>query len=102
VLRGYEALQEQGQSATPEELCRDCPELLPEVQRRLDLLRTLPAPPGDSTKPDPPPLYHEQPPPPLQATVPQTASEATRCRETPPENRGHEVKKRETMNRAMN
>jgi serine/threonine protein kinase len=34
-LRRYEELKKQGQPITPEELCRDCPELLEEVKRRL-------------------------------------------------------------------
>jgi hypothetical protein len=54
LLRRYEELHEQGLAPTPEELCRDCPDLLPEVQRRLDLRQALAAPPDGSTRLDDP------------------------------------------------
>jgi serine/threonine protein kinase/tetratricopeptide (TPR) repeat protein len=41
LLLRYEELIAQGQKATPEALCRDCPELLPEFRRRLDALTRL-------------------------------------------------------------
>jgi hypothetical protein len=41
LLLRYEEGREQGQSLTPEELCRDCPELLPEVRRHLADLQQL-------------------------------------------------------------
>lgn len=41
LLLRYEELIAQGQRATPEALCRDCPELLPEFRRRLDALTKL-------------------------------------------------------------
>jgi tetratricopeptide (TPR) repeat protein/tRNA A-37 threonylcarbamoyl transferase component Bud32 len=54
LLRRYEELHEQGRSPSLEELCRDCPDLLPEVQRRLDLLQALAASPDGSTRLDDP------------------------------------------------
>src|SRR5262245_27780651 len=55
LLLRYEELREQGQAVPLAELCRDCPELLDEVRRRvedltalqprLDLPPTLEAPP---------------------------------------------------------
>jgi serine/threonine protein kinase len=53
VLR-YKELQEQGQSPTPKELCRDCPELLPGVQHWLAVVAALP-PADRSTTVDEPP-----------------------------------------------
>src|SRR5436190_16610637 len=62
LLLEYEERQERGEEVTPEILCRDSPELLPEVRRRLRGLArlrpqlemtspratpTLPAPAGD-------------------------------------------------------
>ncbi len=41
LLLRWEELQEQGQLVTPEELCRDCPELLDELRRRIQELQTL-------------------------------------------------------------
>jgi serine/threonine-protein kinase len=41
LLLRWEEGREQGQSLTPEELCRDCPELLPEVRQRLQQLHSL-------------------------------------------------------------
>jgi tetratricopeptide (TPR) repeat protein len=82
ALRRYEALQEQGQTATPEELCRDCPELVPEVRRRLDLLRAPPAPTRASTQMDLPSLSPAKRPSPTMArqTAPDPAPEGTRYR----------------------
>jgi tetratricopeptide (TPR) repeat protein/tRNA A-37 threonylcarbamoyl transferase component Bud32 len=42
VLVRWEELQECGQSVAPEELCRDCPDVLLEVRRRLEDLRGEP------------------------------------------------------------
>jgi WD40 repeat protein len=41
ILGRHEEMTERGQSVTPEELCRDCPELVAEVRRRLAGLRAL-------------------------------------------------------------
>jgi WD40 repeat protein/predicted Ser/Thr protein kinase len=41
LLLRWEELQEQRQPITPEELCRDCPELLDELRRRIEALRSL-------------------------------------------------------------
>ncbi len=41
LLLRWEELQEQGQSITPEELCRDYPELLNELRRRIQALQSL-------------------------------------------------------------
>jgi serine/threonine-protein kinase len=41
LLLRYEALREEGQTITPEELCRDYPELLDEVKRRITGLEAL-------------------------------------------------------------
>src|SRR4051812_3162209 len=43
VLLRYEALTTEGMTPTPEELCRDCPELLDEVKKRLAGLKVLDA-----------------------------------------------------------
>src|SRR5262245_39204490 len=52
LLLLWEERQEQGQPASPEELCRDCPELLDELRRRIQALRDLrPAlGPADATR----------------------------------------------------
>jgi WD40 repeat protein/tRNA A-37 threonylcarbamoyl transferase component Bud32 len=41
ILSEYERLQAEGKSPTPEELCRDCPELLEQVRRELDELQAV-------------------------------------------------------------
>jgi serine/threonine-protein kinase len=41
LLLRWDSLREQGQDITPEELCREHPELLPEVRRRLEALRAM-------------------------------------------------------------
>ncbi len=41
LLLRWEELREQGQSITPEELCRECPELLVELRRRIEALQSL-------------------------------------------------------------
>src|SRR6516164_11353028 len=41
LLLRREELKEQGQCVTPEELCRDCPELLDELRRRIQALQSL-------------------------------------------------------------
>ena len=41
LLLRWEELHEQGHSVTPEELCRDCPELLGELRRRVRALQAL-------------------------------------------------------------
>jgi serine/threonine protein kinase/Flp pilus assembly protein TadD len=52
ILR-WEELREQGQSVTAEELCRDCPELLPEVRRAIQVLLALKPLCGTSDQPTP-------------------------------------------------
>lgn len=53
LLDEWEARREQGEPATPEELCADCPELLPQLQQQIQLLsemdRRLDAVTGAST-----------------------------------------------------
>ena len=48
-------MREQGQQITPEDLCRDCPDLLPEVRRRIEVMlawyRTLEGGDSDATTP---------------------------------------------------
>jgi WD40 repeat protein len=41
LLLRWEELREQGRPVTPEELCRDCPELLDDVRRRLRFLEAV-------------------------------------------------------------
>jgi serine/threonine protein kinase len=41
LLLRWEELREQGREATPEELCRDCPELRPLLEERVRLLRGM-------------------------------------------------------------
>src|SRR5262245_11978949 len=41
LLLRWEELSERGESVTPEELCRDCPELLDELRRRIRALQAL-------------------------------------------------------------
>ncbi|HEY7327878.1 MAG TPA: protein kinase [Gemmataceae bacterium] len=41
LLLRWEELKEQGRPVSPEELCRDCPELLDELRRRLQTLQCL-------------------------------------------------------------
>ena len=41
LLLRWEELGEQGQAVTAEELCRDCPELLDELRRRVRALQAL-------------------------------------------------------------
>src|SRR5262249_44173460 len=41
LLLRWEELSERGESVTPEELCRDCPELLDELRRRVNALQAL-------------------------------------------------------------
>jgi WD40 repeat protein/tRNA A-37 threonylcarbamoyl transferase component Bud32 len=41
LLVRWEEQKEQGQPVTPEELCRDCPELLDELRRRIQALESL-------------------------------------------------------------
>src|SRR5262249_52334620 len=53
LLLRYDKKWEQGQAITPEELCRDCPELLEEIKRRIES-RKSPGTPYPSTKEDPP------------------------------------------------
>jgi predicted Ser/Thr protein kinase len=58
LLLRWEELQEQGQTVSPEELCTDCPELLDELRRRVQVLLALKAPltaaNGAATSADPP------------------------------------------------
>src|SRR5262245_38295810 len=41
LLLRWEELSERGESVTPEELCRDCPELLDELRRRVRALQAV-------------------------------------------------------------
>jgi hypothetical protein len=41
LLLRWELWQEQGHPVSPEELCRDCPELLGELRRRVRALQAL-------------------------------------------------------------
>src|SRR5262245_35905225 len=41
LLLRWEELRDQGQSITAEELCRECPELLNEVRRRMQALEAM-------------------------------------------------------------
>src|SRR5262245_7792908 len=41
LLLLWEEQHEQGRPVSPEELCRDCPELLDELRRRIQALRAL-------------------------------------------------------------
>jgi eukaryotic-like serine/threonine-protein kinase len=41
LLLEYEERREKGEPVSPEQLCADCPELLPEVRKRLDALRRI-------------------------------------------------------------
>ena len=41
LLLQWEDLHEQGRAVAPAELCRDCPELLPELARRIAALRAM-------------------------------------------------------------
>ena len=41
LLLRWEELRDQGQNATPEELCRDCPEHLDELRRRIAALQAM-------------------------------------------------------------
>jgi serine/threonine protein kinase/formylglycine-generating enzyme required for sulfatase activity len=43
VLGHWNVLKAEGQSITPEDLCRECPELLPDVKRRIEQLQQLDA-----------------------------------------------------------
>jgi eukaryotic-like serine/threonine-protein kinase len=71
LLLRWEELSERGESVTPEELCRDCPELLDELRRRIRALQALnpaldaatlpPVAPGD-------PYETRTPPPTPEAT----------------------------------
>src|SRR4051795_12443531 len=41
LLLRWEELHEQGQDVTPDELCRDCPDLLPELRRHIQALQAM-------------------------------------------------------------
>ena len=41
LLLRWEELSERGEPVTPEELCRDCPELLDELRRRVRALQAV-------------------------------------------------------------
>ena len=41
LLRQYQELRQQGESVTPEELCRDCPELLERLNRNIEMGRLM-------------------------------------------------------------
>jgi hypothetical protein len=54
LLLRYDELEEQGQSLAPEELCRNCPELLEELRRAIGDLKAvqqLLSPPGTGVEP---------------------------------------------------
>lgn len=81
LLDRWEQSREQGHDISPETLCRDCPELLPQVRRKLRALR------GMSWLEQPPPGLHSQStlnpgaeeshPENKQAKVPETLGEYT-------------------------
>src|SRR5262249_30649093 len=56
LLRQWQQLREQGKTPSPEELCRDCPELLPELERQL---------PADGGAEAATPPHHPLPPEPM-------------------------------------
>src|SRR5262245_22831950 len=62
LLLHWEELREQGRTVTPEELCRDAgaPELLDELRRRIQALRTL-SPALDTTSGASPPTCSQAP-----------------------------------------
>src|SRR5262245_51585971 len=66
LLRRWQEQRQRGQQVAPEELCRDCPELLPELERQLSTVTEADQPgrperdptcrsdpPGATTLPDP-------------------------------------------------
>jgi WD40 repeat protein len=69
LLRAYEAARGRGEPTTPEDLCRDCPDLLDELRRRLGLAgsaapeTTVPLPPSDVGPATRPPDGEDGPPP---------------------------------------
>src|SRR5690349_18028332 len=61
LLSRWEDLRERGQTPTPEELCRECPDLLPEVKRRVEHLQRLtPSLPSTAEHQAPDRLLHGQ------------------------------------------
>src|SRR5215472_9317143 len=77
LLLRREELKEQGQCVTPEELCRDCPELLDELRRHIQALQSLdPAlaaacsPTGGDASADAPTVPGSQSSPPPALAVP--------------------------------
>ena len=48
LLDRWEELREQGESISPEELCRDCPELLDAVKEQIFALQWVPSPDADA------------------------------------------------------
>src|SRR5215475_7598798 len=63
LLSRYEDLRGQGQAVTPQELCRDCPELVPEVKRQLEALQALNELISTEKGVGAPPVPPEMPPP---------------------------------------
>src|SRR5215475_14076174 len=60
LLLRWEELSERGESVAPEELCRDCPELLDELRRRIRALQAL-SPALDTTSGASPPTGSQAP-----------------------------------------
>jgi WD40 repeat protein/tRNA A-37 threonylcarbamoyl transferase component Bud32 len=69
LLSRLEAARRQGQPVSPEEICRDCPELRPEVERRLRALEAV------GSLLDTPPATEKQPAVAVARSSPQTAGE---------------------------
>jgi eukaryotic-like serine/threonine-protein kinase len=76
LLLRWEELREKGQTITPEDLCRDAPELLPEVCRRIvalermELALDVPRPTAADTQAHARTMPSEEPLPPATAMVP--------------------------------
>jgi serine/threonine-protein kinase len=66
LLARWEEARELGESVSPEDLCAEHPELLPEVRRKIDALRALDSvlrtEPGDPAAPRPPRIATPKPP----------------------------------------
>jgi hypothetical protein len=84
LLKRYEALRSSGRSVTPEELCRDRPELLDELRQNLQILALLDSllqerPQESVTLLGPGPAADEAPPTGAATTDPRYS----RCNSTP-------------------
>ncbi len=71
LLIRWEELQEQGQAASVDELCRDCPELADELRRRVRILEIMPS--------VPPPVPHAETPATLSQDGDAGTASATRA-----------------------